>query len=53
MSTEIQLKYLKSAAVEFCIGTQARVQNSRGKQAISVQAIEVLLYTCIMLIFFC
>ena len=30
----------------FSLGTQERVQNSRGKRAISVQAIEVLLYIC-------
>ena len=29
----------------FFQGTQERVRNSRGKQAISVRAIEVLLYT--------
>ena len=28
----------------FFLGTQARVQNSHGKQAISVRATEVLLY---------
>ena len=39
------LNYPKSAAI--CPnfqGTQERVQNSRGKRAISVRAIEVLLY---------
>ena len=34
----------KSAAVAFFQGTQVRVRNSRGKRAISVRAIEVLLY---------
>ena len=37
--------YPKSAAMGFLFqGTQERVRNSRGKQAISVRAIEVLLY---------
>ena len=38
------LNYPKSAAMEFFQGTQERVRNSRGKRAISVRAIEVLLY---------
>ena len=38
------LKYPTSAAMGFFLGTQERVRNSRGKQAISVRAIEVLLY---------
>ena len=38
------LNYLKSAAMGFFQGTQERVRNSRGKQAISVRATEVLLY---------
>ena len=29
---------------DFFLGTQERVRNSRGKRAISVRAIEVLLY---------
>ena len=40
----IDLNYLKSAAVGFFQGTQARVRNSHGKRASSVRAIEVLLY---------
>ena len=38
------LNYPKSAAMGFFQGTQEQVRNSCGKQAISVQAIEVLLY---------
>ena len=39
------LNYPKSAAKGFFFqGTQERVRNSRGKRAISVRAIEVLLY---------
>ena len=41
---KIDLNYLKSAAMGFFPGTQARVRNSQGKRAISVRAIEVLLY---------
>ena len=42
---KITLNYLKSAAKGFFfLGTQERVRNSRGKRAISVRAIEVLLY---------
>ena len=41
---KIPLNYPKSAAMGFFAGTQERVQNSRGKRAISVRAIEVLLY---------
>ena len=38
------LNYPKSAAMGFFFqGTQERVRNSRGKRAISVRAIEVLL----------
>ena len=33
-----------SAVMVFLLGTQEQVQNGRGKQAISVQATEVLLY---------
>ena len=40
----IDPNYLKSASKAFFPGTQARVQNSHGKRAISVRAIEVLLY---------
>ena len=36
----------------FSLGTQERVRNSRGKQAIGVRAIEVLLYTCIYIYIF-
>ena len=36
--------YPKSAGMGFFQGTQERVRNSRGKRAISVRAIEVLLY---------
>ena len=38
------LNYPKSAAMGFFKGTQEQVLNSYGKQAISVRAIEVLLY---------
>ena len=38
------LNYLNSAAVGFFQGTLERVRNSRGRRAISVRAIEVLLY---------
>ena len=41
---KITLNYPKSAVKEFFLGTQERVRNSRGKRAISVRAIEVLLY---------
>ena len=41
---KIPLKYPKFAAMGFFIGAQERVPDSRGKQAISVPAIEVLLY---------
>ena len=41
---KIGLNYPKSAAMEFFLGTQERVRNSRGKRAISVRATEVLLY---------
>ena len=41
---EIDLNYLKSAAMGFFVGTQAQVRNSHGKRAISVRATEVLLY---------
>ena len=37
-------KYPKSAAMFFFQRTQERVRNSGGKRAISVRAIEVLLY---------
>ena len=33
-----------SAVMEKNLGTQSRVRNSRGKQAIGVRAIEVVLY---------
>ena len=41
---KITLKYPKSAAMGFFLGTQERVWNSHGKWAISVQASEPLLY---------
>ena len=41
---KITLNYPKSADKGFFLGTQERVRNSRGKRAISVRAIEVLLY---------
>ena len=41
---KITLDYSKSAAKGFLQGTQERVRNSRGKRAISVRAIEVLLW---------
>ena len=41
---KITLNYPKSAAMEVFIGTQERVQDSRGKRAISVRAIEVLYF---------
>ena len=40
---KITLNYHKSAWDEFFLGIQERVRNSRGKRAISVRAIEVLL----------
>ena len=47
MCVLIILNYPKSAAMEFFFqGTIERVRNSRGKQAISVRATEVLLYFC-------
>ena len=41
---KITLNYPKSAAMGFFLGIQERVRNSHGKRAISVRAIEVLLY---------
>ena len=44
MNKKNTLNYSNSAAVGFFfLGTQERVRNSRGKGAISVRAIEVLL----------
>ena len=40
---KINLNYPKSAATEFSQGLKNKLENSRGKQAISVRAIEVLL----------
>ena len=40
---KITVNYSKSAAMGFFQGTQERVRDSRGKRAISVRAIEVLL----------
>ena len=47
---KITLSYPKSAAKGFFLGTQERVRNSCGKRAISVRAIEVLLYYVIFVI---
>ena len=44
LKKKIALNYPKSAAMGFPRGTQTRVLNSHGKRAISVRAIEVLLY---------
>ena len=44
MNKKNTLNYPKSAAMGFFPREQEWVQNSRGKQAISVRAIEVLLY---------
>ena len=44
MNMKNTLNYPKSAAMGFFQGTQESVRNSRGKLAISVRAIEVLLY---------
>ena len=41
---KITLNYPKSAAMGFFQGTEKLVRNSHGKRAISVRAIEVLLY---------
>ena len=40
---KISIKYPKSASIEFFLETQERVRKGRGKRAISVRAIEVLL----------
>ena len=44
MTKKFTIYYPKSAAMGFFQGTQEQVRNSRGKRAISVRAIEVLLY---------
>ena len=44
MKKKIILNYPKAAAMGFFQGTQERVRDSHGKRAISVRAIEVLLY---------
>ena len=44
MNMKNTLNYPKSAAMGFFQGTQERVRNSWGKRAISVRAIEVILY---------
>ena len=45
MNKKDTINYPKSASMGFLFqGTQERVRNSRGKLAISVRAIEVLLY---------
>ena len=41
---KITLNYPVSAAVRIFQGTEERVRNSRSRRAISVRAIEVLLY---------
>ena len=41
---KITLNFQNMQPRNFFLGTQERVRNSRGKQAISVRAIEVLLY---------
>ena len=43
MKKKFTLNYPKFAALGYFQGTQERVRNSRGKQAISVRATEVLL----------
>ena len=42
---KIILNYPKSATMDFFQGTEERVRTSHGKRAISVLAIEVLLYS--------
>ena len=42
---KLTLKYYKSVVMGFFQGAKERVRNSRGKRAISVRAIAVLLYT--------
>ena len=44
LKKKIILNYPKSASMGFFQGTQERVRNNRGKRAISVRAIGVLLY---------
>ena len=44
LKKKITLNYPKSAAKGYFQGTQKRVRNIRGKRAIRVRAIEVLLY---------
>ena len=44
MNKKDTINYPKSAAMVFFQETQEWVRNSRGKRAISVRAIEVLLY---------
>ena len=41
MKKNIILNYSKSAAMGFCLGTQKRVRNIRGKRASSVRAMKV------------
>ena len=48
MNMKNTLNYPKSAAMGFFQGTQERVRKSHGKRAISVRAIEVLLYMIII-----
>ena len=47
MKKKYTLNYPKYVAMSFFQGTQEQVRNSRGKRAISVRAIEVLLYLCL------
>ena len=44
INKKIILNYLKTELWDLFQGIQERVRNSRGKRAISVRAIEVLLY---------
>ena len=43
ITKENHINYHNSAWDEFFLGTQERVRNSRGKRAIGVRAIDVLL----------
>ena len=50
ITEKITLNFPGSVAMRFFQGTQERVRNSRGKRAISVRAIEVLLYAAANLV---
>ena len=52
MNKKNTLNYPKCATMGFFQETQERVRNSRGKRAISVRAIEVLLYICTYINYF-